>query len=99
MRLPRSSSGRPITAEERTRGCSSSAASTSAGYTLEPPARIMSVWRSARYVAVGIDRAHVAERFPTAVDDLRLRTDVAVRLLLRIARPHEDLTDLAGFGI
>ena len=29
--------------------CSSSAASTSAGYTFDPPARIMSVWRSARY--------------------------------------------------
>ena len=46
--LPYSSSGRPITHDEATRGCSSSAASTSAGYTLLPPTRIMSVSRSLR---------------------------------------------------
>src|SRR5439155_135402 len=46
--LPYSSSGRPITHDEVTLGCSSSAASTSAGYTFAPPTRIMSVSRSLR---------------------------------------------------
>ena len=47
-RLPVSSSGRPMTTAERTAGCSRIAASTSAGYTLAPPVRIMSAIRSPR---------------------------------------------------
>ena len=47
-RWPRSSSGRPITAHDRTPGCWSIAASTSAGNTLAPPLTTRSVRRSTR---------------------------------------------------
>ena len=51
-------------------------------------------------VAVGVERAHVAERLPTAVDAPRGRADVAVRAHVRVGRrPHEDLADLARIGV
>ena len=95
-RLPMSSSGRPITAHERTAGCSCSAASTSAGYTFAPPVRIMSVDPVAEVeVAVGVEPAVVAERLPPAVARPGLRADVAVGGGVA-AGPQPHLALLAG---
>ena len=85
-------------ADERTAGCASSAASTSAGYTFAPPTRIMSRLAVDEVeVAVLVELAHVAERSPSRRRvAVGLGADVAVGRARPAARQHEDLADLAG---
>ena len=101
MRLPRSSSGRPITARRPharmlvERGLDLGRVHVRAAGEDHVGLAVVEV-----HVAVGVDRAHVAERLPTAVDALaprRRRSGTCARL--GVGRPHEDLADLARIGV